>query len=334
MALTNHKFLLAARPVGMPKPGDWTFTEEPAREPKEGELLVQLLYISLDPAMRMWINDSRSYLPPVGIGEVMRGLGLGIVTASRNPNFAVGDHVSGSFGVQEYAITDGRGIRKVDAKIAPLPKYLSVLGMPGMTAYFGLLDTGQPKPGETVVVSAAAGAVGSIVGQIAKIKDCRVVGIAGGAEKCHYISHELGLDAALDYKSEDVKQSLREHCPEGIDVYFDNVGGAILEAALAQIKLHARIVICGAISQYCNTGPVTGPGNYLSLLSNRATMKGMLVLDYVDRYTQAGAEMANWMAAGRLKSREDIVEGLETFPETLLKLFTGENTGKLMLKVG
>ena len=334
MALTNHKFLLAARPVGMPKPSDWTFTEEPAREPKEGELLVKLLYISLDPAMRMWINESRSYLPPVGIGEVMRGLGLGIVTASRNPSFAVGDHVSGSFGVQEYAITDGRGIRKVDAKIAPLPKYLSVLGMPGMTAYFGLLDTGQPKPGEMVVVSAAAGAVGSIVGQIAKIKDCRVVGIAGGAEKCHYIAHELGLDAALDYKSEDVKQSLREHCPAGIDVYFDNVGGAILEAALAQIKLHARIVICGAISQYCNTGPVTGPGNYLSLLSNRATMKGMLVLDYVDRYPQAGAEMANWMAAGRLKSREDIVEGLETFPETLLKLFTGENTGKLMLKVG
>jgi NADPH-dependent curcumin reductase CurA len=334
MALTNHKFLLAARPVGMPKPSDWTFTEEPAREPKEGELLVKLLYISLDPAMRMWINESRSYLPPVGIGEVMRGLGLGIVTASRNPSFAVGDHVSGSFGVQEYAITDGRGIRKVDAKIAPLPKYLSVLGMPGMTAYFGLLDTGQPKPGEMVVVSAAAGAVGSIVGQIAKIKGCRVVGIAGGAEKCHYIAHELGLDAAIDYKSENVKQSLREHCPEGIDVYFDNVGGAILEAALAQIKLHARIVICGAISQYCNTGPVTGPGNYLSLLSNRATMKGMLVLDYVDRYPQAGAEMANWMAAGRLKSREDIVEGLETFPETLLKLFKGENTGKLMLKVG
>jgi len=334
MALTNHKFLLAARPVGMPKPSDWTFTEEPAREPKEGELLVKLLYISLDPAMRMWINESRSYLPPVGIGEVMRGLGLGIVTASRNPSFAVGDHVSGSFGVQEYAITDGRGIRKVDAKIAPLPKYLSVLGMPGMTAYFGLLDTGQPKPGEMVVVSAAAGAVGSIVGQIAKIKGCRVVGIAGGAEKCHYIAHELGLDAAIDYKSENVKQSLREHCPEGIDVYFDNVGGAILEAALAQIKLHARIVICGAISQYCNTGPVTGPGNYLSLLSNRATMKGMLVLDYVDRYPQAGAEMANWMAAGRLKSREDIVEGLETFPETLPKLFKGENTGKLMLKVG
>jgi NADPH-dependent curcumin reductase len=333
MALTNHKFLLAARPIGIPKPSDWAFAEEPIRDPKEGELLVKLLYISLDPAMRMWINESRSYMPPVGIGEVMRALGLGIVTASRNPNFAVGDHVSGALGVQEYATSDGRGLRKVDARIAPLPKYLSVLGMPGMTAYFGLLDTGQPKPGETVVVSAAAGAVGSIVGQIAKIKNCRVVGIAGGAEKCHYISHELGYDAAIDYKSENVKQSLRNHCPEGIDVYFDNVGGAILDAALAQIKLHARIVICGAISQYNNTGPITGPGNYLSLLTNRATMKGMLVLDYVDRYAQAGAEMANWMAVGKLKSREDIVEGLHTFPETLLKLFKGENTGKLMLKV-
>lgn len=333
MALTNRKFLLAARPIGMPKPSDWTFTEEPIRDPKEGELLVKLLYISLDPAMRMWINESRSYMPPVGIGEVMRALGLGTVTASRNSYFAVGDHVSGAFGVQEYAITDGRGIRKVDARIAPLPKYLSVLGMPGMTAYFGLLDTGQPKPGETVVVSAAAGAVGSIVGQIAKIKNCRVVGIAGGAEKCHYISHELGYDAAIDYKSENVKQSLRKHCPEGIDIYFDNVGGAILDAALAQIKLHARIVICGAISQYNNTGPIAGPRNYMSLLTNRATMKGMLVLDYVDRYAQAQAEMANWMAAGKLKSREDIVEGLDTFPETLLKLFKGENTGKLMLKV-
>jgi len=334
MALTNHRFLLAGRPVGMPKSSDWTFTEEQVREPKEGELLVKLLYISLDPAMRMWVNESRSYLPPVGIGEVMRALGLGIVTASRNPNFAVGDHVSGPFGVQEYAMTDGRAARKVDSRIAALPKHLSVLGMPGMTAYFGLLDTGQPKPGETVVVSAAAGAVGSIVGQIAKIKDCRVVGIAGGAEKCHYISHELGFDAAIDYKSENVKQSLRKHCPEGIDIYFDNVGGTILEAALAQIKLHARVVICGAISQYCNTGPTTGPGNYLSLLTNRATMTGMLVLDYVERYAHAGAEMANWMAAGRLKSREDIVEGLETFPETLLKLFKGENTGKLILKVG
>ena len=213
MALTNHKFLLAARPVGMPKRSDWTYTEEPVGEPKEGELLVQLLYISLDPAMRGWINEARSYMPPVGIGEVMRALGVGIVTASRNPRFAVGDHVSGSFGVQEYALTDGRGVTKVDARIAPLPKYLSVFGMTGMTAYFGLLDTGQPKPGEMVVVSAAAGAVGAVVGQIAKIKNCRVVGIAGGAEKCRYIVHELGFDAAIDYKSEDVKTVASEALP-------------------------------------------------------------------------------------------------------------------------
>jgi NADPH-dependent curcumin reductase CurA len=333
MALTNHKFLLAARPVGMPKRSDWTYTEEAVAEPKEGELLVKVLYISLDPAMRMWINDVRSYMPPVGIGEVMRALGLGIVTASHNPRFAVGDHVSGVFGVQEYAQTDGRGVTKVDTKIAPLPAYLSVLGMTGMTAYFGLLDTGQPKPGEMVVVSAAAGAVGAVVGQIAKIKNCSAVGIAGGAEKCRYIVQELGFDAAIDYKSEDVKKSLRKHCPEGIDIYFDNVGGTILEAALANLARGARIVICGAISQYCNTGPVAGPSNYLSLLSNRASMKGMLVMDYADRYAQAGAEMAAWMAAGKLKSREDIVEGLATFPETLLKLFKGENSGKLMLKV-
>jgi NADPH-dependent curcumin reductase CurA len=294
---------------------------------------VQVLYISLDPAMRMWINDARSYMPPVGIGELMRALGVGIVTASRNPRFAVGDHVSGLFGVQEHALTDCRAVAKVDAKIIPLPKYLSVFGMPGMTAYFGLLDTGQPKPGETVVVSAAGGAVGALVGQIAKIKGCRVVGIAGGAEKCRYIVADLGFDAAIDYKSEDVKQSLRKHCPAGIDVYFDNVGGAILDAALANLARGARVVICGAISQYNNTGPITGPSNYLSLLTNRATMKGMLVLDYAERYAQAGAEMAAWMAAGKLKSREHIVEGLGTFPEALLMLFKSENSGKLILKV-
>ena len=331
--MTNHKFLLAARPVGVPKRTDWTFTDEPVPEPNEGEFVVQLHYISLDPAMRGWISDARSYIPPVAIGEVMRALGVGMVTASRNPSFVDGNYVSGPFGMQEYALSDGRGVRKVDARLFPLPKYLSVLGMTGMAAYFGLLDTGQPKAGETVVVSAAAGAVGSIVGQIAKIKGCRAVGIAGGAEKCRYIVDELGFEAAIDYKSEDVKQSLRKHCPDGIDVYFDNVGGTILEAALSQIRMHARIVICGAISQYCRAGPVTGPRNYMSLLTNRATMKGMLVMDYVGRYSDAGAEMADWIVAGKLKSREDIVEGLCTFPETLLKLFHGENLGKLMLKV-
>jgi NADPH-dependent curcumin reductase CurA len=334
MTLINHKFLLAARPMGVLKRTDWTFTQEPVAEPNEGELLVQLLYISLDPAMRMWLNDVRSYTPPVGVGELMRALGVGVVKASLNPRFEIGDHVSGLFGVQEYALTDGRGVTKVDTRAVPLPKYLSALGMPGMTAYFGLLDTAQPNPAETVVVSAAAGAVGALVGQIAKITNCRAVGIAGGAEKCRYIVHELGFDAAIDYKSEDVKQSLQKHCPRGIDVYFDNVGGTILEAALSNLARGARIVICGAISQYNNSGPMAGPRNYMSLLSNRATMKGMLVFDYVDRYPQARAEMAGWMAAGKLKSREDIVEGLETFPEALLKLFKGENLGKLMLKVG
>ncbi len=333
MAVTNHKFLLAARPVGMPKRTDWTFVEAPVEEPPDGELLVKLLYISLDPAMRMWINEGRSYVPPVAIGEVMRALGVGIVTASRNPRFAVGDHVSGVFGVQEYALTDGRRVTKVDPQIAPLPKFLSVFGMPGLTAYFGLLDTGQPKPGEMVVVSAGAGAVGAVVGQIAKIKHCHVVGIAGGEEKCRYIVQDLGFDAAIDYKSEDVRKALRQHCPEGLDVYFDNVGGTILEAALAQIRMHARIVICGAISQYNNSGPAPGPRNYMSLLTNRATMKGMLVMDYFDRYPEAVGEMVTWAASGKLKSREDIVEGIETFPETLLKLFHGTNSGKLILKV-
>jgi len=279
------------------------------------------------------MNQSRSYTPPVGIGEVMRALALGQVVASRNPNFAVGKHVSGTFGVQQYFISEGKGLIEVDPGVAPLPTFLNVLGMTGMTAYFGLLETGQPQPGDTVVVSGAAGAVGSVVGQIAKIKGCRAVGIAGGADKCRYLVTALGFDAAIDYKSEVVTEALRKACPQGINIYFDNVGGDILEAALANLARGARVVICGAISQYCNTGPVQGPRNYLSLLVNRATMKGMLVFDYADRYAQAGREMAGWMAAGKLKSREDIVEGLETFPDTFLKLFKGENLGKLILKV-
>jgi NADPH-dependent curcumin reductase CurA len=333
MNLANHQYRLAARPMGMPKRSDWNYAEEPVREPGEGEFLVKVLQISLDPAMRGWVNAGRSYMPPVGIGEVMRALAAGRVIESKNPNFAVGDHVYGGLGVQEYALSNGQGLSKVDTRVAPLPKYLSVLGMPGMTAYFGLLDTGAPQAGNTVVVSAAAGAVGSVVGQIARIKGCRAVGIAGGAQKCQYLTGELGFDAAIDYKNEDVTAGLRKHCPQGIDVYFDNVGGDILDAVLAQINRGARIVICGGISQYNNTGPIKGPTNYLSLLVNRATMKGMLVTDFMDRYPQAAREMAGWMAAGKLKSREDIVEGLQNFPEALLKLFTGENFGKLILKV-
>jgi len=333
VALVNHKFTLASRPVGMPKRTDWTYEEEAVRELHEGELLIRVLFISLDPAMRGWMNQSRSYVPPVGIGEVMRALALGQVVASRNPLFAVGKHVSGTFGVQEYFISEGKGLIEVDPRVAPLPTFLNVLGMTGMTAYFGLLETGRPQPGDTVVVSAAAGAVGCVVGQVAKIKGCRSIGIAGGSEKCRYLVASLGFDAAIDYKSEDVAAALRKSCPQGINIYFDNVGGDIHEAALANLARGARVVICGAISQYCNTGPVQGPRNYLSLIVHRATMKGMLVFDYADRYAQAAQEMAGWMAAGKLKSREDIVEGLETFPDTFLKLFKGENLGKLILKV-
>ena len=333
MNLTNHQFRLAARPVGLPKREDWSYTEEPVREPADGELLVKVLYLSLDPAMRGWMNEGKSYIAPVGIGEVMRAGAVGKVVASKHPGFAVGDFVSGAFGVQEYALSNGKGVTKVDTRFAALPVYLGTLGMPGMTAYFGLLDIGRPKEGETVVVSGAAGAVGTVVGQLAKLKGCRVVGIAGGADKCKYIVDELGFDAAIDYKSEDVKKALRTHCPKGVDVYFDNVGGDILDAVLTQLAFRARIVICGAISQYNNTSPVKGPSNYLSLLVNRASMTGMVVFDYAARYGEAAREMAGWMAAGKLKSREDIVEGLQTFPDTLLKLFKGENTGKLVLKV-
>ncbi len=333
MTTLNHKFELAARPVGFPKRSDWKYAEEPVRDPRDGELLVKILYISLDPAMRGWMNDSRSYAPPVGIGEVMRALGLGRVALSKNPGFAAGDYVYGPLGVQEFSITEGKGLAKVDASIAPLPVYLGALGMTGMTAYFGLLDVCQPKPGETVVISGAAGAVGSVVGQIAKIKGCRAVGIAGGAEKCRYVAKDLGFDAAIDYKTEDVRKALATHCPKGVDVYFDNVGGEILDIVLTQLARGARVAICGAISQYNNTTPIKGPSNYLSLLVNRASMKGFLVSDYAARYRGAATEMAGWIAGGKLKTREDIVEGLETFPETLLKLFKGENNGKLILKI-
>jgi len=333
MDIVNHQFRLAARPVGLPKRSDWTWTQEPVREPVEGEFLVKVLYISLDPAMRGWMNEGRSYIEPVGIGEVMRAGAVGRVISSKNPGFTLGDHVVGVLGMQEYAISNGQGMTKVDPRLAPLPVYLGLLGMPGMTAYFALLDIGQPKPGETVVVSGAAGAVGMVTGQIARIKGCRVVGIAGGWEKCRYIQDDLGFDAAIDYKSQDVRDALRQHCPKGIDVYFDNVGGDILDAALTLLARRARIVVCGAISQYNNTTPIKGPSNYLSLLVNRARMEGMVVFDYAGRFAEAAREMAGWMAAGKLKSREDIVDGLETFPETFLRLFRGENTGKLLIKV-
>ena len=333
-ATINHQFKLAARPVGTVKTSDWSRTEEAVRAPAEGEVVIQVLYLSLDPAMRGWMNDSKaSYIPPVGINEVMRALAVGKVTASKNPKFAVGDHVTGLLGVQEYAYSNGQGLTKVDPKLAPLPVYLGTLGMPGMTGYFGLLEVGQPKAGDTVVVSGAAGAVGSVVGQIAKIKGARVVGIAGGADKCRYLVEELGFDAAIDYKSENVAEALKAHCPNGVNVYFDNVGGDILDAVLTRLARGARIVICGAISQYNNTTPVKGPANYLALLVQRASMTGIVVSDYYDRAGEAAMVMAGWIQAGKLKTREDIVDGLDNFPNAFDMLFTGANNGKLVLKV-
>ena len=335
--LSNLQFRLAARPVGLPKKTDWEQTRTPVRAPADGEIVVKTLYLSLDPAMRGWMNEGRSYIRPVELGEVMRAVGVGVVTASNAPAFAVGDHVSGTFGVQEYWVGAAAdryvSIHKIDPTLAPLTTWLNVLGMPGMTAYFGLLEVGQPKAGETVVVSGAAGAVGMTVGQVAKHLGCRVVGIAGGKEKCDFVVKELGFDACIDYKAGTLKDDLKAHCPDGVDVYFDNVGGEILDAVLPRIRLKARIVICGAISQYNNTAPVAGPANYMSLLVNRARMEGIVVFDYADRYHLGIAALAKWLQQGTFKSKEDIVDGLENFPEALLMLFEGKNLGKLVLKV-
>jgi NADPH-dependent curcumin reductase CurA len=335
--LSNQQYRLAARPIGMPKHSDWSFTTEAVRDLVDGEIIVQTIYLSLDPAMRGWMNGGKSYIRPVEINEVMRAGGIGKIIASRSPLFSVGDYVSGSTGVQQYWVgaADNKyaGFYKVDPSFAPLPKYLNALGMPGMTAYFGLLDVGQPKAGETVVVSGAAGAVGQTVGQVAKQKGCRVVGIAGGKDKCDFVVNELGFDACINYKTGSVKDGLKEQCPNGVDIYFDNVGGEILDTVLTRINMKARIIICGAISQYNNTTPIKGPANYLSLLVNRARMEGIVVFDYIARYADAVKEMGAWMAQGKFHTREDIVQGIETFPDTLMMLFEGKNFGKLILQV-
>ncbi|MCB0847271.1 MAG: NADP-dependent oxidoreductase, partial [Bacteroidetes bacterium] len=302
-------------------------------QPGKGEMLVKIIYVSLDPAMRGWMNDAKSYIPPVQIGAVMRAGTIGQVVSSDLEKFSPGDFVVGNMGVQQYALSDGKGVMKIQPGLAPLTAYLGVLGMTGITAYFGLLDICDPQPGETVVVSGAAGAVGSVVGQIAKIKGCRAVGIAGGAEKCKYLIEELGYDEAIDYKNEPLRAALKRTCPNGIDVYFDNVGGEMLDTVLTRINLKARISICGAISQYNSTEAVKGPANYLSLLVNRAKMEGFIVFDYAKRYMEAITQMAQWYSQGKLKSREQIEEGIENFPEVLLKLFSGEKKGKLILQV-
>jgi NADPH-dependent curcumin reductase CurA len=328
----NAQLRLAARPVGLPKDSDWDYVEEPAPQPEEGQILVEVEYVSLDPAMRGWMNDARSYAPPVQIGEVMRAGAVGRVIESRGSDFEVGEQVFGTFGVQRFALSDGAGVTRVDTGIAPAPTHLGVLGIGGLTAYFGLLDVGRPSPGQTVVVSGAAGAVGSVAGQIARIKGCRAVGIAGGPEKCSWLLDELGFDAAIDYKQGDLRSQLREHTPDGIDVYFDNVGGETLDEALRRLARGARVVICGAISGYNAEKPPAGPANYMQLLVMRASMTGFLVFDYASRYEEARAELAGWLRSGELKSREDVVPGdIGDFPDVFLRLFRGENVGKLVL---
>jgi NADPH-dependent curcumin reductase CurA len=334
MTLVNAQCRLAARPTGLPKASDWSYIEEPAPEPGDGEFRVQVEYISLDPAMRSWMNAGRSYVPPVEIGEVMRAAGIGRVIDSRHPDYHVGDELYGVFGVQRYATSDGSGTRHVDTTLAPAPVHLGTLGLSGLTAYFGLLEVGRPEPGQTVVVSGAAGSVGSIVGQIARIKGCRAIGIAGGPEKCAWLVDELGFDAAIDYKGDDVRAQLREHAPDGVDVFFDNVGGQVLDQVLRRLARGARVVISGAVSQYNATEPPPGPASYMQLLVARASMTGFVIFDYADRYEEGASQLAKWLGSGELRSREDVVHGdIDQFPDTLLRLFHGENTGKLVLAV-
>ena len=333
--MTNRQILLASRPTGYPVAENFQLQTVEVPPPAEGEVLVKTRFISLDPAMRGWMNEGKSYIRPVAIGEVFRAGTAGIVVESGHEHFRPGDAVTGNWGVQEYALCQARELRKVDTRQIPLEQYLAALGMPGMTAYFGLLDVGQLQNGEVVVVSGASGAVGSVVGQLAKAHQCRVVGIAGGPEKCRYCTEELGYDACIDYKSvPNLRQALKEACPEGIDVYFDNVGGDMLDTVLTLIRRKARIVICGAISQYNSTTGVRGPANYMSLLVNRARMEGMVVFDYAQRYPEAAKEMYAMILDGRLQSKIHIEKGIENFLPALLKLFSGENFGKLVLETG
>ena len=332
--LTNRQFTLASRPVGMPKESDFKLVEAPLPDPAAGEMLVKSLYISVDPYMRGRIRDAKSYAAPVEIGGVMVGGAVGEVIASNHPKFEPGDVVQGELGWQQYAIAGGKGVRKVDPSIAPISTSLGVLGMPGLTAYFGLLDIGQPQAGQTVVVSGAAGAVGSLVGQIAKIKGCRAVGIAGTDEKVRYITAELGFDGAFNYRStKNYVEKLKELCPKGIDVYFDNVGGTITDAVIPLLNVRARLVICGQISQYNQEKPEPGPRWLGALIVKQARAEGFLVFQFADKYQQGIAEVAGWIRAGKLKYREDIVEGFENLPKAFIGMLSGDNTGKRLVKI-
>jgi NADPH-dependent curcumin reductase len=332
--MINRMVRLARRPKGMIVRDDFRIEEGPVPEPGDNQFRVRIEYVSLDPAMRGWVNEGKSYVPPVAIGETMRGYSAGIVEASNHPGFKTGDAVQSLFGVQQYAISDGQRVVKVDTSQAPLQRWIGGLGMPGWTAYFGLLEVGQPKAGETVVVSAASGAVGSIVGQIARIKGCRAVGIAGGPDKCRYVTQELGFDACVDYKAGNLAADLKAAAPKGIDVYFENVGGEILDTVLMQMNLFGRIPVCGLISAYNATSVPEGPKNLRAVLTQRLKMQGLIVFDWTNRTPEAIAELGAWHKQGKLKIREDVREGgLDAFPDVLNLLYTGGNQGKLVLKV-
>ena len=334
MAETNRQIRLAARPVGAPKDSDFALTEGPIPSPGPDEMLVRVVYLSLDPYMRGRMKDAPSYAPPVGLGEVMVGGAVGEVMVSRAEGYAAGDIVEGSLGWQAYACAKPAEVRRVDPALAPISTAVGVLGMPGLTAYFGLLDVGRPAPGDTVVVSAASGAVGAVVGQIAKIKGCRAVGIAGSDAKVAYVREELGFDAAINYRTEDVDRALGAACPDGVQVYFDNTGGPITDAVFNHITRGARSVICGQISQYNLAEPDLGPRNLRVLIVHRARIEGFLVFDYADRYPEGLAALAGWIADGRLSYREDIAEGLEHAPAAFRGMLEGRNFGKQLVRVG
>lgn len=331
---TNRQWRLMARPVGNFKESDFEWAQQPVPALNDGELLVHNKYLSLDPTNRGWANEADTYLPAIKLGDVMRGGAIGVVEESRNPNFKEGDHVSGLLGWQEYAITNGAGLSKLpDNPAIPLTAYMGLFGHIGLTAYYGLLDIGKPKAGETLVVSAAAGAVGSLVGQIGKIVGCRVVGISGSDEKGRWITEELGFDAAINYKKENVLEALKRECPAGIDVDFENVGGEILEAVLSLINIGARISLCGMISQYNAAERVPGPSNLAMLIIKRSRMEGFLVSDYMDRAQESMTQLGRWLMEGKIKYRVDVVEGLEQTPLAVNKLFDGSNQGKLVVKI-
>lgn len=328
----NKRITLIARPKGYPTADLFRLDTLPVPEPEDGQLLVGVEMISLDPAIRGWMNEGTTYIPGIALGDVVRAFSAGKVLASKHPDFKEGMYVAGLLGAQTHTVHNGKGLTVLDLNTGPLEWHLGVLGMPGMTAYFGLLERGRPQAGETVFISGAAGIIGMTVGQIAKIKGCRVVGTAGSAEKCRFLTEACGFDAAINYKTEDVRVRLSETCPDGIHVFFDNVGGPMLDMGLGCLGRGARVVICGAISQY-NNSEIYGPKNYMKIVTARGTITGIIVFDFQGRYPEAVADLSQWLKSGQMITKTDLYEGIENFPDTLMKLYTGDNFGKLLLKV-